>query len=291
MAKPKNTGLGRGLDAIFLDNETENGSRTMLRLSEIEPRSGQPRKTFDAEALTQLADSIAANGMIQPIAVRDEENGFYQIIAGERRWRAAKMAGLTEVPVVIMDIDERKAAELALVENIQREDLTPVEEAAAYRALIEEYDMTQEEVSRRIGKSRSAITNALRLLDLPESVLAMLEAGTLSAGHARTLLGLKRPEDIEPTAETAVKKGLSVRALENLVRTLNHAAETPAPSAPAAPAYDYAMALERRIRAESGRHVHISEKKKRIEIGYADNEDLEKIIRSICGDSVFSEEI
>ena len=175
-----NKGLGRGLDAIFLDNseeEKQSGGVRTLRVSELEPRSDQPRKSFDEQALSELADSIAANGLIQPIVVRENGNGYYSIVAGERRWRASRMAGLTEVPVVIMNIDDAKAAELALIENIQREDLNPVEEAAAYRALSEKYSLTQEQISERVGKSRAEVANKLRLNDLPEKVLDMLAAG------------------------------------------------------------------------------------------------------------------
>ena len=170
MAKPKNTGLGRGLDAIFLDNETEIKSNAMLRLSDIEPRSDQPRKTFDQESLAQLAESIAANGLIQPIVVRTGNNGYYQIIAGERRWRAAKMAGLTEVPVVITEMDNKQAAQAALIENVQREDLNPMEEALGYKTLMGNYGLTQEEVAKVVNKSRPAVANALRLLNLPSRI-------------------------------------------------------------------------------------------------------------------------
>ena len=192
MSKPKTTGLGRGLDAIFGENSLPGKSDgvIMLRVSDIEPRPGQPRKDFDPEAMAQLADSIATHGLIQPVVVRREENGLYQIIAGERRWRASKMAGLTEIPAVIVDADDRKAAELAIIENIQREDLNPIEEAEAYKALAEEHNMTQEEISRQVSKSRSAVANAMRLLELPDDVIDMVRNNELSAGHARALLGL-----------------------------------------------------------------------------------------------------
>ena len=223
MAKPKNTGLGRGIEAIFLDNSAEeNGGVTMLRLSEIEPNPDQPRRDFDPEALSQLAESIATHGLIQPIIVRSASGGeLYQIIAGERRWRASKMAGLSEVPVIIMELDDQKAAQIAIIENVQRENLNAIEEAMAYRSLIEDYGMTQEELSKQIGKSRSAVANILRLLDLPDEVMALVKEGSLSAGHARTLLGLKNPARINGAANTVVTKNLSVRETEALVKKLN----------------------------------------------------------------------
>ncbi len=290
MSKAKSTGLGRGLDAIFLDNDSQqNTGSTLLRLSEIEPRSDQPRKVFDQQALAQLADSIAANGLIQPIVVRESKTGAYQIIAGERRWRAAKMAGLTEVPVIIMELDDRRAAELALIENIQRENLNPIEEANAIRALIEEYHLTQEEVSRQVGRSRSAIANSLRLLDLPAPVLTQISDGSLSAGHARALLALRDPAAIPETANLVIQNGLSVRATEELVKKINR----PAPKRPAATvqdAVDYAADLERRITSELGRRVRINSgkggKPGKLEIEFADNEDLDTLIKLLCGDAL-----
>ena len=290
MSKAKSTGLGRGLDAIFLDNDSQqNTGSTLLRLSEIEPRSDQPRKVFDQQALAQLADSIAANGLIQPIVVRESKTGAYQIIAGERRWRAAKMAGLTEVPVIIMELDDRRAAELALIENIQRENLNPIEEANAIRALIEEYHMTQEEVSRQVGRSRSAIANSLRLLDLPAPVLTQISDGSLSAGHARALLALRDPAAIPETANLVIQNGLSVRATEELVKKINR----PAPKRPEATvqdAVDYAADLERRITSELGRRVRINSgkggKPGKLEIEFADNEDLDTLIKLLCGDAL-----
>lgn len=290
MSKAKSTGLGRGLDAIFLDNDSQqNTGGTLLRLSEIEPRSDQPRKVFDQQALAQLADSIAANGLIQPIVVRESKTGAYQIIAGERRWRAAKMAGLTEVPVIIMELDDRRAAELALIENIQRENLNPIEEANAIRALIEEYHLTQEEVSRQVGRSRSAIANSLRLLDLPAPVLTQISDGSLSAGHARALLALRDPAAIPETANLVIQNGLSVRATEELVKKINR----PAPKRPEATvqdAVDYAADLERRITSELGRRVRINSgkggKPGKLEIEFADNEDLDTLIKLLCGDAL-----
>ena len=188
MAK-KPSGLGKGFDNIFYDNTVdERGNLTKLRLSLIEPKADQPRKIFEGEALAELADSIAAHGVLQPILVREIADGHYQIIAGERRFRASKMAGLTEIPVIILDKSDLETAQISLIENIQRENLNPIEEAQAYRALIGSYGLTQEEVSQKVGKGRSTITNALRLLDLSDGVLAMLGTGELSAGHARCSL-------------------------------------------------------------------------------------------------------
>ena len=200
--RKKNSGLGRGLDAIFLENSLEKTTAggenviTILKLSMIDPKSDQPRKYFDKEALEELASSIKENGLLQPILVREYGEGRYQIIAGERRFRASKLAELDEIPAIILDRDDRKVAELSLIENIQREDLNPIEEAMAFRALAEEYGMTQEELSERVGKSRSAIANSTRLLDLPEDVLEMVANGDISAGHGRTLLGLKNRENM-----------------------------------------------------------------------------------------------
>ena len=200
MAKSKKMGgLGRGLDAILTDNmeETkENGGVTVVRLTEVEPNPDQPRKNFDTEPLEALAESISQHGIIQPIVVRPKD-GMYMIVTGERRWRAARMAGLSEVPVIVIEADERKAAELALVENIQRKDLNPVEESRAYADLIEEYGYTQEEIAKKVGRSRSSVANSLRLLDLPEAVLEKLAEGALSEGHAKVLLSIKDKETLE----------------------------------------------------------------------------------------------
>ena len=219
MAK-KNSGLGRGLDAIFLNNAlSEEPSHSedaiaRLKISMVDPKSDQPRKYFDKEALEQLADSIVENGLLQPILVREYGDGRYQIIAGERRFRASKIAGLTEIPAIVLDKDDKKAAQIALIENIQREDLNPLEEALAYKSLADEYDMTQEELSIKVGKSRSAIANSVRLLDLPDEVLTLVASKELSAGHARTILGLKKKDAMILLAQRAVEEGLSVRTLE-----------------------------------------------------------------------------
>lgn len=296
MAK-KMSGLGRGIDAIFLENtvetEEKKGGVLTLRVSQLEPKGNQPRKYFDTEALSQLAESISVHGVLQPILAREIGDGRYQIIAGERRYRAAKMAGLSEVPVVLLEKTEAEIAEIALIENIQREDLNPIEEAAAYRALSEEYELTQEEISHRVGKSRSAIANALRLLDLPAPIRAHVVSGELSAGHARALLGLRSMADMESLCKVILEKGISVRMTEDLVRKYNRAAtvvETLTPPEEETPAVvDYAKELERRVMAELGRRVRLDEKrgKKTITFFYEDNEDLEAFLRPILGDSFF----
>lgn len=291
MAKPKNTGLGRGLEAIFLDNTVdESGSVTMLRLSDIEPNPDQPRREFDPEALAQLADSIAAHGLIQPIVVRSAENGYYEIIAGERRWRASKMAGLTEVPVLIMELDDKKAAQVAIIENVQREDLNPMEEAAAYKSLIRDYEMTQEELSRQIGKSRSAIANTMRLLELPEAVCELVKNGSISAGHARALLSLKNPIRMEGTANTVVIKNLSVRETEALVKKLNRI-EFTAPKKEDPPFVDYTAELAKKMTSRLGRKVVISGKgkKRKLEISFSEDNELDELVNKLCGENIFDD--
>ena len=221
MAPKKKNGLGKGLDALFLDNAIDEsaGSVSRLPINDIEPNRDQPRKTFDEEALGELAKSIADHGVIQPLLVRPMTDGSYQLIAGERRWRASRMAGLSEVPVVIREMSDSEAMELALVENLQREDLNPIEEARGFQLLMETYALTQEQAASRVGKSRPAVANAMRLLLLPDDVLQMVETGVLSAGHARALLGLPQSEDIVALAKQIVEKGLSVRETERLVKT------------------------------------------------------------------------
>lgn len=290
MAKNKLSGLGRGYEAVFEDNsQEERSAATLLRISEIEPRKNQPRKHFDEAALAELAASIARNGVIQPIVVRDNHNGYYSIIAGERRWRAAKQAGLTEVPVSILDVDEPRAAELALIENIQREDLNAVEEAQAYRALTENYGLTQEEVSERVGKSRTAVTNAIRLLDLPEQVLAYLASGELSAGHARALLSVKDASVITSAAETVIAKGMSVRDTEKYAKKLNRPAKQPPQPETGV---DYTRELERRMTARLSRKVTISEngKRKTLALEFTDSEDLNNLVVRLCGNNIFDED-
>ena len=227
----KKRGLGKGLDAIFAENTAETTEGAVnVKIGDIEPNRDQPRKEFDSAALSELADSISQHGVLQPLLLRPMITGGYRIVAGERRWRAARMAGLTEVPAVIREMSDAEEMLFALIENLQREDLTPLEEARGYRTLIETQDFTQEEVSQAVGKSRPAITNALRLLNLPEDLQQMLENGEITAGHARTLLSFKREEDMRLGAKKA-KEGASVRELEALAKRLNQEKETAPPKA------------------------------------------------------------
>ena len=271
-------GLGRGLGALLGDMETEPvSSSNLLPLHKLEPNPDQPRKSFDEEALDTLADSIREHGLIQPIAVRSEENGYYRIIAGERRWRAARKAGLTEVPVLILDADDRTVVELALIENLQRQDLNPIEEAQGYRSLMEEYGLTQEETADRVGKSRPAIANALRLLALPEELQAMLTEGILTPGHARALLALpKKPQQLQ-AAQKIVDLHLSVRQAESLCKTMLK--EKPAPTKQPF-AVDYVGECEKQLSARFGRKVHITpgKRKGRLELEFYGDDDLQSLL-------------
>ena len=294
----RSSGLGRGLDAIFLDNtiaenttDKENSIST-LKISLIDPKSDQPRKYFDKEALEELASSILENGLLQPILVREYSEGRYQIIAGERRFRASKLAGLTEIPAIVLDRDNKAAAQIALIENIQREDLNPLEEAMAYKSLKEEYDMTQEELSEKIGKSRSAIANSLRLLDLPEAILTMVATKELSAGHARTLLGVKDPEDMILLAQFALEQDLSVRQLEEQVKKINKKKKPDTEETEeTVPFVDYFREMELKIQRQLGRKVKIEDKgkKKTLTLYYEDNEDLDELLKAICGNDFLNE--
>lgn len=302
MAK-KQSGLGRDFYSLFDDNmvgESKKSAAEMLRISEVEPRADQPRKTFERESLEQLADSIGAYGVLQPIIVRESTalKGTYEIIAGERRWRAAKMAGLSEIPAVILDGDELKAAQVALIENVQRENLNPLEEANGYRLLIDRFGLTQEQVASQVGKSRSAVTNMLRLLDLPEEVCEMLASGALSTGHARALLGLDRKEDRAVLAERIVAKQMSVRETEAAVKRLNAIAakedeEEELPDILERDAASqrklYMKDLEHRITENLGRRAKITAtpRKKVLELAYDDDEDLESLLKTICGAGFF----
>lgn len=260
----------------------------MLRISSIEPKKDQPRKKFDNEALASLADSIAQSGVLQPILVREGMEGSYTIIAGERRWRASKLAGLIEIPAIIMNADEFTAAKIAMVENLQREDLNPCEEALGYAELMKNYSLTQEEIASHIGKSRSAIANSLRLLDLPDEVLDMLADGTLSAGHGRALLGLKNKEAIIPLAEKTVVRSLSVRELEAAVKSANRAKpETEENESPTSTKVDYIADLEEKVTTALGRRCKITAtaKKRAVTLEFTDNDDLEALLTSLCGHS------
>lgn len=295
----KQGGLGRNFYEILDDNmlETKKDSITKLRVADIEPRRDQPRKDFDLEPLQALADSVRDYGVLVPLIVRANPvaGGTYEIIAGERRWRAAKMAGISEVPVVIMDSDDMKTSEIALIENVQRQDLNPVEEAFAYQALIDRFGLTQEEVARKVGKNRSTITNMLRLLELPEGALELLKKGDISGGHARALLGLDDEAQIVDLAQKIVEKDYSVRETEKIVRLFKANAEKGDEPEELdesdAQRKVYMKDLERRVMRTLGRKVRIARvaKKKVVELSYEDDRDLEEIIKRLCGDDFFTE--
>lgn len=224
----KKGGLGKGLSAIFMENESEDQNSTVtLKISEIEPNKDQPRTDFDEKALSELAESIALHGVLQPLLVRPLVYGGYQIVAGERRYRASRMAGLTEVPVVIRELDDKETMELALIENLQRENLTPIEEAKGYKTLMDTYGFTQEQVSSSVGKSRSAVANSLRLLNLPEEIIELLSQGKITGGHARALLSLDNKEEMIEIAREIMDKDLSVRQTEKLTQKSKKGEKTP----------------------------------------------------------------
>ena len=283
MASKKPSGLGRGLGALLGDDvmKTESSGSLSLPISQVETCSSQPRKRFDDESLQELADSISQHGIIQPLTVRKLSSGYYQIIAGERRWRAARLAGLQEVPVIVIEADDRKAAELAMIENLQREDLNPMEEAAGFQSLIESYHMTQEEAAQRVGKSRSAVTNALRLLGLTSSVRKLVEEGKLSAGHARALVPLS-PSLQESAANAIVSGGLSVRQTEALVRRLS--AEKKEAQVKDPDEVDYLAEAQNELKARLCRGVKIvpGRKKGRIELEYYGVDDLNDLLDALA---------
>ena len=285
MANKKPSGLGRGLGALLGDDvlKPEAAGNLYLPISQVESYSAQPRKLFDEDALAELADSIREHGVIQPLTVRKLSSGYYQIIAGERRWRAARMAGLTEIPAVVIEADDQKAAELALVENLQREDLNPMEEAAGYQSLIQTYHMTQEEAARRGGKSRSAVANAMRLLGLQPGVRKLVEEGTLSAGHARALLPLS-PALQTKAAEAVVQSQLSVRQTEALAKRML-AEPKEEPELPEPPKeVDYAAEAQQSLSSRLGRGVRIvtGRKKGRIELEYYGLDDLNDLLEALA---------
>ena len=283
MASKKPSGLGRGLGALLGDDvmKTESSGSLSLPISQVETCSSQPRKRFDDESLQELADSISQHGIIQPLTVRKLSSGYYQIIAGERRWRAARLAGLQEVPVIVIEADDRKAAELAMIENLQREDLNPMEEAAGFQSLIESYHMTQEEAAQRVGKSRSAVTNALRLLGLTPSVRKLVEEGKLSAGHARALVPLS-PSLQDSAANAIVSGGLSVRQTEALVKRLSAEKKEAQDKDP--DEVDYLAEAQNELKARLCRGVKIvpGRKKGRIELEYYGVDDLNDLLDALA---------
>ena len=277
MAK-KLGGLGRGLDSLFADNSVDelNPSVNKLRIMEIEPNRDQPRKDFDEKSLSELAESIEQHGVLQPLVVRPLTNGGYQLVAGERRWRAARIAGLTEVPVVIKELTDEEVIEIAMIENLQREDLNPLEEALGYRYMMDELNITQEQAAEKVGKSRPAVANAIRLLRLPDEVQEMVKNNLISPGHARALLGFENQELIIQTAKRIVKEDLSVREVETLVKNSQKA-----PNVPKQQKRDkFFSEVELALVENLGRKVKIKESKKDsgvLEIEFFDKDDLESL--------------
>ena len=277
----KKGGLGKGLDALFTDNTTGGTAAPVtLRISEIEPNAAQPRKEFEPEALAQLADSIRQHGILQPLVVRPiPGTGTYQLVAGERRWRAARMAGLSEAPVVIREMDDAAVLEIALIENLQREDLNPIEEAEGFQQLMEQYGLTQDEVAVQVGRSRPAVANALRLLGLPEDVRRLVREGKLTQGHARTLLALPDESVMREVAAVVIAKGLSVRALEALVKRMQKPEK--APRLPTVLAAETARSLSECM----GRKVRVNEGKEQgtLTLDYYGEDDLRALVQRLSG--------
>ena len=279
-----NKGLGKGLGALLGESAMQSApqqSPLLLPLQKIEPNRLQPRKNFDEEELSALADSIRQHGVIQPLTVRLLDSGYYQIIAGERRWRAARLAGLREVPVVVIEADDKKAMELALIENLQRSDLTPIEEARGYQQLIGEYGLTQEQVADRVSKSRPAVANAMRLLSLPEELLALVEEGKLTAGHARALLSLKDTRQQLAVAQKVINLQLSVRQTEAMCKKLSKAVKAPEPKPVEV---DYLAECEKTLSRRLGRGVKIvsGKRKGKIELEYYGQEDLQRLYEALA---------
>ena len=283
MAKEKK-GLGTGLGVLFGEDRFDEESELQtLPIAKVEPRQDQPRALFDDDALQELAESIAQYGLIQPITVRKLDSGYYQIIAGERRWRAARLAGLSEVPVRVMDADDRRTAELALVENLQREDLSPVEEARGYQALMREYGLTQEDAARAVGKSRPTVANALRLLNLSDAVLDMLEKGQLTAGHARALVPIGDGALQLAAAKEVVDKALSVRQTEQLAARLTRPVRPKKTEKDEGIRVDYCAEVGTRLSQSLGRKVRLVDGRKtgRIEIEFYGADDREALINAL----------
>ena len=279
-----NKGLGKGLGALlgdFQEESTEKSPYQLLPIHKVEPNRSQPRQDFDEEELQALSESIAVHGVIQPLTVRELPSGYYQIIAGERRWRASRMAGLKEIPAVIVEADDKKAMELALIENLQRQDLNPVEEALGYQSLIQEYGLTQEEAAKRVGKSRPAVANALRLLGLCPEVMEYLRGGDLSAGHARAVLTLKSEKKQLEAAKKIMALALSVRQAELLCK--NMAKEVPQKKEPEIFAVDYVAECEKQLSKQLGRGVKIvnGKRKGRFELEFYGQDDLQKLLDTL----------
>lgn len=286
MAPKKKNGLGKGLDALFIDNSTEDvKSAVKLNINDIEPNRDQPRKHFDEAALSELADSIALHGVIQPLLVRPISDGGYQLIAGERRWRASRLAGLTEVPVVIREMTDSEAMELALIENLQREDLNPIEEAEGYKLLMDTYSLTQSEAAERVGKSRPAVANAMRLLSLPKEVLDLIKEGRISSGHGRTLLGLNDNSMMLKLCKEIEEKQISVRQLESIIKTLNNPKKDKDEKSKKVKRDPYFDECELAIRQELGRKAVVNVKKGNkgtLEIEFFSKEDLQSILETLA---------
>ena len=278
-----NKGLGRGLGALLGDFDEEIRENTpykLLPIHKVEPNRNQPRQDFDEEELQALSESLSTHGVLQPLTVRELKSGYFQIIAGERRWRAARMAGLTEVPVVVIEADDQKAMELALIENLQRQDLNPVEEALGYRSLMEDFGLTQEDTAKQVGKSRPAVANALRLLNLPDAVLEKLREGAISAGHARALLSVKSEKQQLQTMQKIVALDLSVRQTELLCKNLS---KKPAPEKPVTLAVNYVSECEKQLSKHLGRGVKIinGKRKGRFELEFYGEEDLQVLLDAL----------
>ncbi len=279
----KSRGLGKGLDALLGSTslQPETSGAQYLPISQVECNAEQPRKRFDETALTELADSIREHGILQPLTVRRLSSGYYQIIAGERRWRAARLAGLSEVPVTVIEADDRKATEVALIENLQREDLDPMEEAEGYKKLLDGYQMTQEEIAARVGKSRSAVANALRLLGLCPEVRKLVEEGKLSGGHARALLPLTALLQ-KKAAQTVIESGLNVRQTEALAKKLSSKPPKKKPEDPEAVDYARIAADELAVKLGRGCRIVGGKKKGRIELEYYDMDDLNDLLEALA---------
>ena len=278
-----NKGLGKGLGALlgdFSEEPTSDSAYRLLPIYKVEPNPDQPRHDFDEEELQALSESISVHGVIQPLTVREMPNGYYQIIAGERRWRAARMANISDVPVIVVEADDKKALELALIENLQRQDLNPVEEALGYQSLIEEYGLTQEEAASRVGKSRPAVANALRLLGLCPEVLELLKSGAISAGHARAVLTLKTEEQQAEAAKKIIALSLSVRQAETLCKNMG---KPPAPKKEPVFEVNYVAECEKNLSKHLGRGVKIvnGKRKGRFELEFYGEEDLQKLLDAL----------